>query len=374
MAEEKNYTIRITPDIIVKTILIGLLFWFLFIVRDIVLVVLTSIVIASAVEPVTRFLGRFAVPRVLAVITSYLIFFGIATGFVYFFMPTIIDQTTQILSTVPKEVNWSSFWNPLSSTVSEQQVNTVAVQLAQSKEVVTGIPNELAIGGAGIIDLLGKVRQTFATFSGGFAQTLQTVFGGFLSFALIIVISFYLAVQENGIEKFLRLVLPLRHEKYVIGLWQRTQKKIGYWVQGQVFLGFFVGLILYLALSVAGVSNALLLATFAAFVEIIPIFGPILAAIPAIIIAYTDAGLGLAVVTMLIYVIVQQFENHLLYPLVVKKIIGVPPIVSILALVIGGKLAGFLGILLAVPVATALIEFLDDIQEDKITRQRETHA
>jgi len=113
------------------------------------------------------------------------------------------------------------------------------------------------------------------------------------------------------------------------------------------------------------VKNALLLAVMAGLFEIIPLFGPILAAVPGILSALTDGGVTLGIVTAGLYVIIHQFENHLLYPLVVKKVIGVSPILVILSLIVGYKLAGFLGIILSVPITSAIMEYLDDVQKDK---------
>jgi len=95
------------------------------------------------------------------------------------------------------------------------------------------------------------------------------------------------------------------------------------------------------------------------------LFGPILAAIPAVSIAFIDGGTSLGFMVVGLYVIIQQFENHLIYPLVVKKVVGVPPLMVILALLVGAKLAGFLGIIIAVPLAAVLMEFVNDWEKNK---------
>ena len=183
-------------------------------------------------------------------------------------------------------------------------------------------------------------------------------------------LSFYLAVQEDGVGTFLKFVLPDRHEKYVIGLWKRVQAKIGLWMQGQLILAVVVGLLVYLVLAIFGqtlhVGNPVLLAFLAGVFEIIPLFGPILSAIPAVVASFSEGTLTTALIVIGIYLLIHQLENHLIYPLVVRKIIGVPPILVILALIIGFKLAGFLGVLLSVPVATTLMEYLNDLQKNKL--------
>jgi predicted PurR-regulated permease PerM len=186
-----------------------------------------------------------------------------------------------------------------------------------------------------------------------------------LSLFLIIVLSFYLAVQDDGVANFLRIVTPVKSHVYVIGLWKRSQAKIGQWMQGQLLLGLIIGVLVYLGLMVLGISHALLLAFIAAFFELIPVFGPIISAIPAVLIALAASGISEGLLVVGLYLVIHQFENHLLYPLVVKKIVGVSPILVILSLVIGAKLAGFLGAILAVPIAAALMELVDDIEKGK---------
>ena len=212
---------------------------------------------------------------------------------------------------------------------------------------------------------MASFRNLATDTSGGLINIASGIFGGVFSFILIIVLSFYLAAQEEGVEKFLKIITPLKNEKYIIDLWKRSQRKIGYWMQGQLLLGIVVGVLVYLGLMILGIQNALILAVLAGVLEIIPYFGPILSAIPAIILGFATGGLTMGLLVLGLFIIIQQFENHLIYPLVVKKVVGVSPIIVILALIIGAKFAGFLGILLSVPVTAALMEFIDDVQRDK---------
>ena len=127
-------------------------------------------------------------------------------------------------------------------------------------------------------------------------------------------------------------------------------------------LGVLVGVIVFLGLTIMEVKYALLLSILAMIFEVIPVFGPIMAAIPSIAIAFVQSpALGLKV--LILYIVVQQFENHLIYPLVVRKTVGVPPLLVIIAIIVGGKLAGIYGIILSVPLAAVLIEFLNDLAE-----------
>jgi predicted PurR-regulated permease PerM len=124
---------------------------------------------------------------------------------------------------------------------------------------------------------------------------------------------------------------------------------------------------MYLGLTILGVQYALVIALGVAVLELIP-FGIILAIIPSVLFAYADGGMSLSLKVLGLFVIVQQFENYLIAPLIVNKIIGVSPLVVILSILIGAKLAGFWGIILAIPVAVCLLEYLSDIEKGKSVR------
>lgn len=176
---------------------------------------------------------------------------------------------------------------------------------------------------------------------------------------------------DTGVDDFLRIVTPKPQQHYVLGLWRRAQEKIGLWMQGQLLLAVIMGVLVFLGLTILGVKHALMLALIAALFEIIPVFGPTLAAIPAITIAFVDGGASLGFLTVGLYVIAQQFENHLIYPLVVTRVVGVPPLLVILALICGAELAGFLGIILSVPIAAIIQELARDIETGRFGREEE---
>jgi len=325
-----------------------LLFVLLYILKDLVLVMLTAVVVASAIEPATRWFGKYKLPRVPAVILIYLSIFVILFGIFYVFIPPLFQQASVLADTLPKYLESFDFLKPFGG------INT-----AQTEQFVGSFKGTFSLK-----ETLSSFQNAIAGISGNALEAVSIVFGGVFSFFLVVIISFYLAVQERGIEDFLQIITPVKHEKYIADLWHRSQAKIGKWMQGQLLLGLLIGVLVYLGLTILGVQYALILALLAAFAELIPLFGPIIAAVPAIALGFLDsATLGLLVFGL--YVIIQQFENHLIYPLVVRKVVGVPPLLVILALIVGGQLAGFLGILISVPVAAAIVEFTDDIQREK---------
>jgi predicted PurR-regulated permease PerM len=342
--------IQISSATIFKAIVIVLSFVAFYYLRDIMLVVLLAIIIASAVEPGTQWFLRRGVPRILAVLFLYSTAVMFLVGVFYFLFLPLLNQSATFLSTLPGYLGQLQVWNPLQSN-----------DFLSSNSAIEGFSKNFSLA-----QIVNQINSTISNLSNGFFSTASTFFGGVLSFLLVIVLSFYLSVESDGVGNFLRIVTPTKNEKYILGLWKRSQHKIGLWMQGQVILAVIVAMLVFLGLTLLRIDNALLLAVLAGIFEIIPIFGPILAAIPAITLALVTNGMASALTVIGLYIIVQQFENQLIYPLVVRKIVGVPPLVSILALIIGGKLAGFVGLLISVPMATMLIEFLNDLEKAKM--------
>src|SRR3989344_170834 len=349
--DKKSMNISVSAWSVVKTILIIGLFVVAYVLRDLVLVVLTAILIASAIEPATRWFGKRRVPRLLAVLIVYLGWGLVLLGAFYFLFVPLLGDTAIFLKALPTNLTDIQVWNPLQEGFLNQPI------FANIKE------------GFSIEQIINQANSVFSgTFN--FLGAASSLFGGMLSLILIVVLSFYFSVQENGIVNFLKLVTPIKHEKYVVDLWKRAEIKIGLWVQGQIILAVVIGVLTYLGLMLLGIPNALLLAFLAALLELIPVFGPIIAAVPAVVLGFTSGGLSLAVIVVGLYIIIQQFESQLIYPLVVRKIIGLSPIIVILALIAGFKLAGFLGMLLFVPLSTIMMIFLDDLEKEKLAEHQ----
>jgi len=342
MNQENNTKIEITTGTIIRAILLILLLVFLYYIRDVLAILIFALVIASAIEPGASWFCRRHIPRVLSVLLVYLIAFFILGGAFYMIIPPLFSELSSFARQATLYLDQPLTYSSLPAFFSHIPVSLTAIL----NNVITGIQNYIA------------------GFTKGFFQAATTIFGGVFSLILIVVISFYLAVQKNGIANFLRIITPLKYEDYVLDLWGRSREKIGQWLQGQILLGLLIGVFVFLGLSILQVPYALLLAILSAIFELIPIFGPVLAGTVAVIIALTQS-LSLALMVLVFYVLVQQFENHLIYPIVMRKTTGVPPILVIIAMIIGGKLGGIFGMLLAVPLAAVLMEFMHDLAAKK---------
>lgn len=343
---DKQVNVTITSKTMIMALVIGAGAYALWILRGLALLVLTAVVIASAMEPGVVAMRKWHIPRVLAVTIMYFVVFGAFFGLIYFFFPPVLNDTQNFLSIVPQYLNTLNL---------PSSFNTTALGLSGSSHQAQSIFQTL---------LSFQSAFSVGTTEGSF-RLLSTFFGGIFSLFIVIVLSFYFAVQDTGVEDFLRLVSPHAHEEYVIDLWHRSQVKIGQWMQGQLLLSLIAAVIIFLGLVLFHVPDALLLAVFAALAALIPIFGSYIAAVPAMIIAYSSGGLPLAFIVIGLYIIVNLFESNLIHPAVVKSVVGVPPLLVLLAIIAGGDLAGFLGVLLAVPLAAVLREAVGDFDKRK---------
>jgi predicted PurR-regulated permease PerM len=349
MTIRKSHPIDISYKTFIKFFLILIGFGLLYYLGGIILAVILAVVIASALEPAMEWFLRNRIPRVLGAIFAYLAFFFLFVGIVYMVFPPLFDEVQGFFRIYPMQ---------------EQKLLRELDRINApflSSLVTDNI--DIILNGTGGIGQLG----------GGVFQFASNIFGGVFSALIVTVLSFYLVTQERGIENFLRIVTPLEYEEYAIDLWMRSQKKMGQWLRAQFLLAVLIGLMVYLGLTILGVKYALLLGLLAAVFEIIPIIGPILAAVPAVFVAFLQQPLlGFIVVAM--YILIQQMESHLIVPVVMRKAVGLNPLIVIISLLVGAQLGGIIGLFLAVPVAAVVVEFVVDIDKKKRAVVHQVHS
>jgi len=349
MANGNHTSISISTGTMIRALLLLLGILTLWILRDMALIILTSIVIASFVESGVPHMAKIGLGRVFGIAILYILTLIIFAGLFYLFAPLLITEIYNFSSAISTYVPGISFFNYFQNDA-----------FSGAKDIVVGLSDNFSF------QTLNDVSKAFIdNLSGGLFQTLSFAFGSIFNAFSIILVSFYLSIQEKGIENFLRLIFPLKYEDYVVDLWQRSSIKIAFWVKGQMLLALVVGILTYLMLSLLNVEYALLLAIIAGILEMIP-YGILLALIPALAISFFSGGFSLALMVGISYLIIHQFEVFLFSPVIIKKIVGLSPIVIILAALIGFELASFWGVVLSIPVAVVMMEFLADLEKNKV--------
>lgn len=341
-------TINISTNTILKVIFIILLLIFVYLIKNVIIIFLFALIIASAIVPIVGLLEKIKIPRVIGTLLVYIITIGILALIIYLIIPGIARDIKSFASSLPQYIEKiSDKFDSLKDISSKYQgiVNSVQNSLSELGDY-----------------LKGKSANLLSTAFG--------IFGGVFSFIMILIISFYISVLKKGVQRTLTAVIPIHYRDRILDLWERAQQKFGRWLQGQVILGVIIGVLSYIGLSFLNIKFALLLAVLAGILEIFPYIGPVLAGIPAVLIGFLQAPIiGLWV--LILYVVIQQLGNYVITPLVIGKVVGLNPIVVIMALLIGGQLGGILGMILAVPLAAVFAEFLKDmIKERKQPEQK----
>jgi predicted PurR-regulated permease PerM len=343
---KEKITISISSGTIVRVLMWITIFAGLLYINDFIIALLVAVVLASAVEMPIRKLVKFGVPRAFAATGLFLSLLIIIATIVLVFIPPIADDLARFIKTLP-------------TLLESVRIFGRDLGLKDLSLVVQQLSHDISKG-----QILTVLKNVFMG-SGSFFATTSVVIGGLLNFLLTFVLAFYLALEEDGVHKFLRIIVPKHQEEYVADLWARAQKKIGLWMQGQLLLSFLVSLLVYIPMLILGMPYAALLAILAFLGELVPMVGLTIATIPALIVAWAHGGLPLLGIVALIYFVIGQLEGNVLYPKVMNKMVGVPSVIVLIALVVGAKFAGIWGMILAVPLAAIVMELINDMDKRK---------
>jgi len=310
--------IEITTGNIFRVVLILLILFFLFLIRDVVLIFFVALIIVSALSPVVDWLQNKKVPRILSTFLIFIIGLGLVVLLGYFIAPPLIREISELAISLPAYLSQLPF-----------QIKADYIQ-----------------------NILEKVP--------GFLITVPSKIS---SIIVILIIAFYLLAQKHGIKKILKAFTPAKHQDYVLDLSDRIQKKISFWFLGQLTSCLFVGILTFIGLFLLKMPYALLLAIIVGISEIVP-FGPIIGFIPAAILGFAQSSLT-GILVGILYLVIHQIENHIIVPQIMRKAVGLNPVAVILALLIGAKLAGILGLLIAIPATAALSVFIKDFMSKR---------
>ncbi len=321
-----------------KIVLVALLAWIVFAARDVLIALFLAIVISAALDPLVTRLEKKKIPRILGTLIIYLIAIFVIALILYTILPLAISELSNLLASFDR----------ISGTVFKFIDASSAIE--SINQSLTKIADILLSGGTSLLDVSSK-------FLGSLVLT-----------ASVFVLSFYLTVGKDGVEKFLSTIVPSVYEDRVIDLYSRIRVKIGRWFAGQVFLSLAIGFGVFLGLWLLGIKYSLLLGVVAAIFEMIPYVGPIFSGSLAVLVGLTDS-LTLGIYALILFIVIQQIENHLLVPAVTSLTTNLNPVVILVALMIGAQVFGFVGLILAVPVAVLFQVLLEDWSSAKSRRR-----
>jgi predicted PurR-regulated permease PerM len=271
----------------------------------------------TVLNPLVTKLSKLRVPRSISVLVVYILVLGFFAAILAEVIPPLIEQSTSFANNLPDYISDVG----ISALVSDQLTRQLLSQIGS-------LPNQV-------------VKLSFSIFS------------NVLSVVSVLIFAFYLLLIREKLNDQLGLFFGEDKVKSITRVFDQLETRLGGWARGELILMFLIGIFSYVGLILLGIPYALPLAILAGLLEIVPYFGPIISAIPPIIIGLSISPLT-ALATVALAILIHQSENYLLVPKIMEKSVGVSPIIVLLALAIGFRLIGIVGALISVPVVITI--------------------
>lgn len=284
--------------------------WLLFQVRDIIYLLFISFILMTVIHPAVDSLHKYKIPRVLAILLVYIVILGGVGVIIGSLIPSIASQSTVLIQNLP--------------IYAERVIPMLNIDLY-------------------------AITQEIAPFTQNILKFGVEIFNNIVNVLTILVFTFYFLLARNNMKDWVKNMADEKMSVRIINVMDDIEVRIGAWARGQIILMIIIGIMVYIGLTILGIDYALPLAVFAGLLEIVPMIGPIIGAVPAVLVAFMISPLH-ALFVAILYFVIQLLENHLIVPLVMKKTVGFSPIIIILAFLVGTRFGGPVGAILALPV------------------------
>jgi len=304
---------------ITKVIIAVMLVYALFLIRDILALLFIVMILVVAFSPVVESWSR-AMGRTASVIAIVVIFTGLLALGIYIIIPPMVSQIADLTRTLPSQFS---------------RYDLIRSHLPSLESSLSVITNSVGNVASGVITITSSLAS------------------GVVAFIATVVMFAYFLIDERAMKYFILSLFPDNHRENMAQVLRKIAKKVGDWFRGQILLAFIIGVIDLVGLLILGVPYALTLAVISGVLEIVPTLGPIIAGLAAAIVALTVSPLK-ALLVIIFYVVIQQIENNFIVPKVMQKAVGLSPAIIIVAILIGAKLMGIVGAVIAVPLAASL--------------------
>lgn len=310
--------IEISHKTIIFTVVFLLALGLVYMLKDLLLELFVALLMMIILDPLVKKLNRLHFPRVLAVLVTYALVIGLFGTVVSLIIPAVVEQTSGFIQVLPSYLG----------------------NLGLSSEMTS-------------LALQGFFNNNVGSAPGAIFQFTFSIVNNVVSILTVLVFAFYMLLAREQLEDHLGMFFGQERKKQLANLIDTLERKLGGWAGGELILMSSIGITTYIGLLLLGIPYALPLAILAGLLEIVPFLGPILAAVPSVIIGFGISpltGLGVAALSFLI----QQLEGYVLVPKIMQKSAGVSPLVTLIALAVGARLAGVVGAIISVPVVITL--------------------
>ena len=331
----KEQTLDISWGTIIKIFIAGFVFYILFLARDIVVWFFFALIISILLDPAINFLRHLRLPKILAVTLVYLSIFGALGLLIYLVAPIFLFEINQLSKNIP---DYFEKINPL--------LKGFGIDVAKNFQ-----------------DLMVNLISSLQESSGSIIKAISALFGGVASTVLIFALAFYISLENRGVERVLSLLSPRKYEGYVLTIFQGAQLKVARWFGARILACIFVGVLSFIVLFLLGVNYSFTLALVSGVLNFIPLIGPLITSILAILFVGVSNSWIMAIYVLIALYVIQAAENNLITPLLMKKFLDIPPVLVLISLLVGGTIFGILGVIFVVPVFGIIYEFFKEFLE-----------
>lgn len=308
--------IEISIKTIIFTVVFLIFLWIIYNIFDIILLLFVAFILTSAIRPLVDRLEQWKIPRVIGILLVYIVGISILYLIIKNILPPLIMESSHFGNQFPAYLN---------NVLAQFNISGISIGTVQNQ--------------------IGPITENAVKITLG-------LFSNLFSFITVLVFTFYFLLERKYLHRYLTVAFGSDYARIIFDVIEKIEYRLGAWVRGQLFLMFTIGIATYIGLFFLGMEYALPLALIAGLLEIVPMVGPIISAVPAILVALAISQ-NQAVMVTILYLVIQQLENNLIVPVIMRRAVGLPNIITLIALMIGGKIGGVLGAILSVPVVVA---------------------
>ncbi len=334
---QKEIIFNISFKAIIKILLAILFLLFLYLIRDILLLVFVVLIVVAGLGPTLIYFDKYKIPRWLSVTIVYILILAFLVLLFFLIIPPVIEQSSLLIKNIPFIIE------KLPSSISEFISNNYATETEK----------------------FFSLSENLKNISNSVMEYTFTFFGSVSDFVLISIISFYLLLKQEAVEETFFSFFPDRKKEHMNKIYNKINQKLGKWIRSRVLLSFIITIITFIVLSLINVPYAMMLAVLAGILDIVPIIGPVFTGLVIGIIAYTTGSVWLAGLSVILFTLIIQFADNFIAPKLMGKAIGLSPVIIIIVFTIGAKLGGIIGAVLAIPFAAGIYVLIEEWESFK---------
>jgi predicted PurR-regulated permease PerM len=321
---ENKQIIFLSWSSIFKVFAVAFLFYLIWFLKDVITWFVLALLLSFLLNPIINFFHRLKIPRIIATIIVYFTLVAVISYIIYFSVPFIITEIQKFSVTLPMHITKASPF-----------LERLGIEIQYDLQLLTK-------------NLLERTQQ----ISAGVFGAISIVFGGMFSTFFILSMAFFISLEEQAMTKFLVLVFPKKYEETVIEIYKDCQRKVSGWIGARLIISIIIGIATYILLIILDIQYAFILSILACILNFIPYLGPVITGVILIIFALITSIWWKVIIIAIVFTIIQQLDGNVITPILTNKIIGLPPIFVLLAIIIGGPLFGLvLGAILSIPLA-----------------------